>query len=128
MISVLAVDDDSIHCYAISKILERRGFSVATARSGNDALQVVATVKPDVVLLDVDLPDLSGFEVCERLRADPSTKDIAVVFHTATTANEVTRQHARMVGGDAFLTYPVDQEHLYSVIQGCVARHHRPTT
>jgi CheY-like chemotaxis protein len=127
MISVLTVDDNSIHCYAISKILERRGFSVATASSGNDALQVVASAKPDVVLLDVNLPDLSGFEVCQRLRADPTTRDIAVVFHTAATANEVTRQQARRVGGDAFLTYPVDQDHLYSVIQGCVARHHRPT-
>jgi CheY-like chemotaxis protein len=127
MISVLTVDDNSIHCYAISKILERRGFSVATASSGNDALQVVASAKPDVVLLDVNLPDLSGFEVCQRLRADPTTRDIAVVFHTAATANEVTRQQARMVGGDAFLNYPVDQDHLYSVIQGCVARHHRPT-
>jgi CheY-like chemotaxis protein len=125
MISVLAVDDNSIHCYAISKILQRRGFSVATANSGNDALQVVALKKPDVVLLDINLPDLSGFEVCQRLRADPTTRDIAVVFHTAATANEVTRQHASQVGGDAFLTYPVDQEHLYSVIQGCVAKHHR---
>lgn len=125
MISVLTVDDNSIHCYAISKLLRRKGFSVAMANTGNDALQVVALAKPDVVLLDINLPDVSGYEVCQRLRADPATKDIAVVFHTASTSNEVNRQRAWQAGGDAFLTYPVDQEHLYTVIQGCVARHLR---
>ena len=124
MISVLAVDDDSIHCYAISRLLKHRGFSVATANCGNVALERAANERPDVVLLDVNLPDLSGFEVCRRLRSDPDTREIAVVFHTATSANEVSRLQAVQVGGDAFLTYPVDQEHLYSVIQGCVAKHH----
>jgi CheY-like chemotaxis protein len=127
MISVLAVDDNDIHSYAISKVLERKGFSVSIAKCGSAALQLVETVKPDVVLLDVHLPDLSGFEVCQRLRSDPKTRDIAVVFHTASAANEVARSHATQVGGDAFLTYPVDQEHLYSVIQGCVARHRKPS-
>ena len=125
MISVLAVDDNLIHCYAISKVLERNGFSVRTANTGTAALEIIKQEVPDVVLLDINLPDLSGFQVCERLRRDPGTHDVAVVFHTATSANEAARVHATMVGGDAFLTYPVDQEHLNSVIQGCVARHRR---
>jgi CheY-like chemotaxis protein len=122
MISVLAVDDNEIHCYAISRALRHRGYSVSTADCGEKALQVARLVKPDVVLLDVHLPDLSGFEVCRRLRDDPSTKGIAVLFHTASAANEVSRTFATQVGGDAFLTYPVDQDHLYSIIQGCLAR------
>src|SRR3569832_78567 len=118
MISVLAVDDNEIHCYAMSMVLQRRGYSVCTARCGSDALELAASVRPDIVLLDVNLPDLSGFEVCRRLRKDPSTREIAVVFHTATSANEVSRTFATHAGGDAFLTYPVNQDHLHSVIQG----------
>lgn len=123
MISVLTVDDNLIHCYAMSKVLERNGYSVRTANTGAAALEIVQQQSPDVVLLDINLPDLSGYEVCELLRRDPKTRDVAVVFHTATSANEASRAHATMVGGDAFLTYPVDQEHLNSVIKGCVARH-----
>ncbi len=125
MISVLTVDDDDLHCCAISKVLERNGYSVTIAKCGKAALNLVESLKPDVVLMDVHLPDLSGYEVCRRLRSNPKTCDIAVVFHTASAANEVSRYHASQVGGDAFLTYPVDQEHLYSVIQGCIARHRK---
>ena len=125
MISVLTVDDNLVHCYAMSKILERNGYSVCTANTGAAALKIVQEQSPDVVLLDINLPDLSGYEVCELLRRDPKTRDVAVVFHTAVSANEAARVHATEVGGDAFLTYPVDQEHLNSVIKGCVARHRR---
>lgn len=128
MISVLTVDDNEIHCYAMSKVLERSGFVVRVANCGNAALEVATAEKPDVVLLDINLPDLSGYEVCELLRKNPGTRNIAVVFHTASSANEASRMHATQVGGDAFLTYPVDQEHLYSVIQGCVARHRLGST
>jgi len=124
MISVLAVDDNDIHCYAMSKILQRDGYAVVTAESGSAALKILHTQKPDVVLLDINLPDLNGFEVCARLRRDPRMKDVGVIFHTATSASDASRMKATQVGGDAFLTYPVEQEHLRSVIQGCVARHH----
>lgn len=123
MISVLTVDDNEIHCYAMSKLLESAGYSVSVANCGTDALKIATTKRPDVVLLDVHLPDLSGFEVCAELRKYPETRNIPVVFHSATSATEVTRTRALSVGADAFLTYPVDKQHLYSVIQGCIARH-----
>jgi len=128
MTSILAVDDNEVHCYAIQKLLQTRGFDVRTANFGRGALEAAKASRPDVILLDVNLPDIDGFKVCSDLRENESTREIPVVFHTATSANEVNRTRALMVGGDAFLTYPISPEQLVSVIEGCMAKHKRPRT
>lgn len=119
---VLAVDDNEIHCYTIVKILEHAGYRVIHASTGNKALMMALEHKPDVVLLDINLPDVNGFEVCSRLKADPQTQDIPVVFHTASNATAEAKNHAEMVGASGFLTYPIFAEHLLTVLQGTLAK------
>src|SRR3954469_4517176 len=81
--TVLAVDDCEEHNYAISRVLEHAGAVVLRAYTGNEALNL-ASHHPDAVLLDVNLPDVNGFEVCRRLKGNPATADIPIIFLTAT--------------------------------------------
>lgn len=119
---VLAVDDNELHCYALRKVLENAGFQVFVAHSGSDALSLARDHMPDVVLLDINLPDVNGYEVCTRLKQDTTTKSIPVVFHTATESTGPAKSYAESVGGSAFLTYPIDSSQLAMVLRGAAAR------
>ena len=119
---VLAVDDNELHCYALRKVLEHSGFEVFVAHNGSDAIALAREHRPDVVLLDINLPDVNGYEVCSRLKRDDATKAIPFVFHTATEATGPAKSYAEAVGGSAFLTYPIDSTQLALVIQGAAAR------
>jgi len=121
-VSVLAVDDDEVHRYTIGKLLSASGFDTRVAKNGAEALSLTAESKPDVILLDVMLPDMSGFEVCNSLHSENSTKDIPIIFHTAIAANEVNCNRAVSAGACAFITYPMNRENLATIITGCVMR------
>jgi len=120
--TVLAVDDDQIHCYTLVKILKRAGYHVIHAATGTKAITMTVAHRPDAVLLDVNLPDVNGFEVCSRLKADPETRDIPVIFHTASNATAAAKNHAELIGAAAFLTYPILTEHLLTVLSGALAK------
>jgi two-component system cell cycle response regulator len=122
MTRVLAVDDNEAHCYALRRILENAGYEVLHAANGSEALEIALREKPDVVLLDINMPGLNGYEVCSRLKADERTAKTSVVFHTATDATSSARSYAETVGATAFLTYPINTDHLLSVVQGAAAR------
>lgn len=125
--TILAVDDNEIHCYAMVKILENAGYNVLHTSSGSTALTMTFEHRPDAVLLDINLPDVNGFEVCTRLKADPETRNIPVIFHTASDATSGAQVHAEMVGAAAFLTYPIYSEHLLTVLKGTLAKKSRAT-
>src|SRR5215831_11020986 len=118
---ILTVDDNEIHCYALVKTLESAGFDVIHAHTGNEALALVLEHKPHAIVLDINLPDVNGFEVCLRIKEDPNTRHIPIIFHTATSPTATARGHAESVGASAFLTYPVDPEHLITVVRGSLA-------
>ena len=79
MTTVLNVDDNSANLYVKSRVLRAAGFEVLEASTGEKALSLAADRHPDVVLLDIRLPDISGIEVCRRLRADSGTQRIPIV-------------------------------------------------
>src|SRR4051812_39555782 len=106
MTRVLAVDDNEALCYALCRILENAGYEVLQAGTGSDALEIALREKPEVVLLDINLPGLNGYEVCSRLKADERTSRTAVIFHSATDATSSARSYAETIGASAFLTYP----------------------
>ena len=112
---IMIVDDNEAHGVGLAELLELRGYETVFASTGERALYIASSRPLDAVLLDLHLPDMTGYEVCKRLREDPQTSHLAVIFHTGSKA-----QHPQM--GDAFLTYPVDFNTLYSVIHGSVAR------
>ena len=120
-LTLLVVDDNEAHNYALSKSLQAIGATVLSAHTGSETLSL-AREKPDVILLDVNLPDLNGFEVCKRLKADPETKEIAVIFISATYQDPNSKALAQSLGAEAYLFHPVDKQQLMAVIQGQIHR------
>jgi len=105
---VLVVDDYPGARYLRSRILSDGGYEVLEAGSGAEALDIARTMKPSLILLDVNLPDISGFEVCERLKKDPGTATIPVIQITGAWLSEEDRQQGLASGADAYLVEPVD--------------------
>src|SRR5271163_3147234 len=116
-IRVLVVDDHEPHAEGLAELLQLAGFEASYVLTGKEGIESARTLAVDAVLLDMNLPDINGFEVCRRLRRDPRTASIAIVFHTAQGSTPGARHE-----GDAFLTYPIPTDQLVSVIKGCVAR------
>src|SRR5215510_6763299 len=104
----LNVDDNEEGRYAVSRVLKQADFEVIDAANGHDALRLSLERKPDVVLLDVKLPDIPGFEVCRRLRSDPRTAGIPVLHVSATFLDDISRVKGLDGGADGYLTKPID--------------------
>lgn len=104
---VLVVDDSEANRILLADILAGDGYEVTSADGGEAALRAVAVVAPDLVLLDVMMPDLSGVDVCRRIRALPAARDIAVILVTALT-DRASRLAGFEADADDYLTKPVD--------------------
>src|SRR5947209_7634862 len=104
--NILCVDDDESNRFLLGQILRHEGFRVQEAATGGEAL-LLAAARPDLVLLDVQLPDLSGFEVCDRLKADPATAAIPVLHLSAVYTEGRDRAQGLDRGADGYLTKPV---------------------
>ncbi|MBF8281544.1 MAG: hypothetical protein HW378_459 [Anaerolineales bacterium] len=116
---VLVVDDEPRNLEVVSHLLEMEGLRVATAGDGEAALAAVAAEAPDVILLDVMMPGLEGFEVCRRLKADPATVFIPVVILTALKGTQ-ERIKGAAVGADDFLSKPFDHVELITRVKSLV--------
>ena len=123
---ILLVDDNRTHQYSLSRHLDECGFEVLQAHTGAEALALASAHIPSLVLLDVNLPDLSGFEICKKLKQGPATQSIPVIFHSATHDTQSARLQAIDLGAVSFLNYPIDIEHLMMVIQGTLAHGQEP--
>jgi two-component system alkaline phosphatase synthesis response regulator PhoP len=108
---VLIADDDPLGAELLEAYLGGNEYELRTAGDGEQTLQFVATWHPDLILLDVMMPRMSGFEVCKRLRADPATRDIAILMITALDQpSDVDR--AVEAGTDDFLSKPINKTEL----------------
>jgi PAS domain S-box-containing protein len=115
--TILNVDDNEAGLYAKSRALRLAGFEVHEATTGEDALRLAYELKPQLVLLDVRLPDVSGIEVCRRIKTDPSI-DFMLVIQTSATFTEVRDRVRGLEGGaDAYLTEPIEAEELIANIR-----------
>ena len=103
---VLAIDDDEVLCRFVSSVLEGERVETRTCTNPSLALEKIAEFKPDVVLLDVMMPGLTGFEVCRMIREQPELKELPVIFLTSKTSPE-SRSAAFSVGANDFITKPV---------------------
>jgi two-component system sensor histidine kinase/response regulator len=113
---ILVVDDQPINVQLLKRKLEREGMTVATAYSGPEALDLVAADKPDLILLDVMMPDMDGIEVCQRLQADSETKTIPIIFITARTSKE-GKIEGLGVGAVDYITKPIDLDETLARVQ-----------
>ena len=114
--TILIVDDneDIITTYRV--VLDRMGYGVVVVKDGLEVLDVIEKVKPDLVLLDVLLPGLSGSEICKSIKETAQTCDIPVVAITASVSAD-TRKRMKEVGADEFLLKPIDVSDLNRVIK-----------
>jgi two-component system sensor histidine kinase/response regulator len=113
---ILVVDDQPINVQLLKRKLEREGMTIATAYSGQEALNLVAADKPDLILLDVMMPEMDGIEVCQRLQADIETKSIPIIFITARTSKE-GKIEGLGVGAVDYITKPIDLDETLARVQ-----------
>jgi CheY-like chemotaxis protein len=124
---ILVVDDTHAKRYIASSWLRRRGHQVIEAGTGAEALAAMRRWPVDLVLLDVGLPDMSGYEVCERIKADPETAR-PVVHLSATAIRGVDRAQGLTRGADAYLTEPVEPDELLATVDAVLRNYRARTT
>ena len=113
--NVLAVDDIPLNLLLVQKMLSKFNFKMRTAANGQQALDAVAEQKPDLILLDLMMPGIDGFEVIRRLRADPATADIQIVILSALNSNEDVVKGFN-AGANDFIMKPIIMEKLLTCV------------
>jgi CheY-like chemotaxis protein len=109
---IMVVDDEDSLLQLVEAILANEGYEVITASDGKECLEKLKTVKPDLILLDMMMPDMSGREVCERIRKDPKTKDLKVAFLTVAKFSEAGKGVLEKMKVLDYITKPFDNEDL----------------
>jgi len=117
---VLIVDDEPNIVTALEFLLEKRGYEVRVAVNGEAAMAEVEAFKPDLVLLDVMMPKVSGYEVCQRMRANPQWRGIKIVMLSA-KGREVEVSKGMSLGADLYVTKPFSSAELVATIDGLVS-------
>jgi adenylate cyclase len=115
---ILVVDDLAPNVRLLEAVLSPKGFRVITASSGQEALDVLGKERPDLVLLDIVMPGIDGYEVCRRIREDPGTAFLPVIMITASGEEEKIR--AIESGADDFVNKPFDQAELLARVRSLV--------
>ncbi len=118
---ILIVDDDIDSLKLIGLMLQRHGYEVVAANAGNQALSKATTEHPNLIILDVMMPDMDGYEVCRRLRANPDTRTIPIIMFTAKTLVD-DKVAGFEAGADDYLTKPTHPAELASRVKTILAR------
>ena len=120
MSKVLLVEDSPLQAEKLTNCLENEGFLVYGVTSGEEAQLRLEQQKPDLIVLDVILPGLSGFELCRKLKANPTTKGIPIVI-CSTKNSDLDKNWGEMSGADAYLTKPVDESILLETVNKLIS-------
>jgi PAS domain S-box-containing protein len=117
LITILHVDDNEANRYAVKRMLRLAGFKVIEAATGEAALQLVAQAKPDLIILDVQLPDINGFEVCRKIKVNPTTAFIPVLHLSASFVESRDKAQGLDSGADGYLAQPVEPIELIATVK-----------
>ena len=115
-ITILNVDDSTVGRYAITRTLQQAGFAVKEAATGKEALRLAAQL-PDLIILDVKLPDMSGFQVCQTIKANPETFSIPILHLSAKYVSSEDKVQGLDSGADAYLVQPVEPIELIATVK-----------
>ena len=118
--TVLVVDDEPTIVHALTFLLSRADLDVRVAGDGEEALAAVAAHRPALILLDVMLPKLDGFQVCEAIRANPDWQDVRIIMLTA-RGRDADRHKGLAMGADAYLTKPFSTREVLAQVQKMLA-------
>jgi len=113
---ILIVDDEPDVVVPIQFLMEQQGYLVMVAERGEDALDLIYQYKPDLVILDILLPGIDGYEVCEIIRLEPSFRDVKILFLTARD-REVDITKGLSLGADAYITKPFSNTELVTKVR-----------
>lgn len=113
---ILLVDDTATNLVVMSKALKNAGFEIAVATDGESAISLVEYAPPDLILLDVMMPGIDGFETCARLKANPQSKDIPVIFMTA-LADTVDKVKGLSIGAVDYITKPFQEQEVLARVR-----------
>jgi signal transduction histidine kinase len=116
-VKILNVDDHDAARYARSRFLNRAGFQVIEAGTGEEAIRMVHAERPHLVLLDVNLPDINGLQVCQQLRSDPETRRLPIIFLTASSRADEDVVTGLESGADNYLREPVEPTVLIATVR-----------
>ncbi|MEH2176381.1 hybrid sensor histidine kinase/response regulator [Nostoc sp.] len=116
-VTILHVDDNEANRYVVTRILQNAGFSVVEAVTGTTGLEAVVNFQPDLVILDVQLPDISGFEICRQIKANPETAFIPVLHLSASFVQSQDKAEGLDSGADAYLVQPVEPIELLATLR-----------
>lgn len=117
---VLVVEDEDNIAQALEYLVLREGYRHDRVASGADALPRIRSTHPDLVLLDVMLPEVSGYEICRTIRTDPTLDGVRVLMMTA-RGSAVERQRGLDIGADGFITKPFELQHLRAEVRRVLA-------
>jgi CheY-like chemotaxis protein len=120
MATILVIDDDHFFAELVKLHLLLAGHTVRVANDPEEGLRAIVNAPPDLILLDLDLPYLSGSEVLEALRSDPASREIPVIMLTA-HKDEESYARCERIGIDGFLTKPLQSDRLAEVIAAAIA-------
>jgi twitching motility two-component system response regulator PilH len=115
MSTVLIVDDSTTMREMVTDLLSKHGLTVVQANDGADAKAKIQASCPDIVVTDIIMPNMNGYELCRWMKADPKIKDIPVVM-VSTKSEDFDRYWAMKQGGDAYITKPYQPEELINTI------------
>ncbi len=119
--TVLIVDDEPNILLSLQFVMKKAGYEVRTAKDGEEALAEISRAKPDLVLLDVMMPKLDGFTVCQRIKTTPEWKEVRVIMLTA-RGRDVEREKGLSLGADDYITKPFSTKDATDRVAAVLAR------
>ena len=124
---ILIIEDDPATSRLVEYSLKHEGYQVLTAANGLDGIRKALNESPDLIILDVMLPGLDGFEICHRLRSEPDTAKLPILMFSA-KAQEMDKNTGLLVGADDYLTKPASPASIISHVEALLAKKKQATT
>jgi DNA-binding response OmpR family regulator len=119
--SVLIVDDEPNIVLSLQFLMKKTGFEVRTAKDGEEAMAEISRAAPDLVLLDVMMPKIDGFTICQRIRANPEWTDVRIIMLTA-RGRDVEREKGLALGADDYITKPFSTKDAIARVEAVLGR------